>query len=135
MAGPVEGMAAERSAERPVQCGETIFPEDARAAERFDALADQMGGADALRPQDAILIADLVRNEELKEQLRRDIQKRGVGEMVRNGRQSYWRDNKSMSLMLKLADQQRRTLQALGLIAKPRDQSDSMDDDDGFDEF
>lgn len=120
---------------RTPQNGLTYFPGDEAAAMRFEALAEELGGADLLRPQDAILIADLVRNEVLKEQLLLDIRKRGLGEMIRNGRQSYWRDNKSMSALLKLVDQQRRTLQALGLIAKTRDQPESADDDDGFSDF
>ena len=117
-----------------MQVGADFFPEDAAAAARFDALGQQLGGADTLRPQDAILIADLVRNETLKEKLRADIEKRGLGEMARNGRQSYWRENKSLNLLMKLNDQQRRTMQALGLIAKQAAVADDTDDGD-FDEF
>ena len=93
-------------------------------------------GDGTLRPQHAVLIANVVRSEYLAEKLRNDIEKRGMGEMARNGRQSYWRENKSVGTLMKLMEQQRRTLQALGLIARGKDQSGDADDDDGdFDKF
>lgn len=93
-------------------------------------------GGENLRPQHAIMLADIVRGESLKEQLRADIAKRGMGEMAKNGRQTYWRENKSVATLMKLMDQQRRTLQALGLIAKDKNQPVTDDDeDDGFDRF
>ncbi len=115
--------------------GKGFFPDDELAASRFDALAAELGDPENLRPQHAIMIADVVRNEKLKEQLNADIAKRGLGEMARNGRQSYWRENKSVSQLMKLVDQQRRTMQALGLIAKQKDQSSESDDGDDFDDF
>lgn len=124
------------NSESKLQCGADFFPGNALAAQRFDALADELGGLEVLRPQHAILIADVVRNEDLKQQLREDISKRGLGEMARNGRQSYWRENKSVSMLMKLTDQQRRTMQALGLIAKQKDQPEDPDNDgDDFDNF
>lgn len=115
--------------------GKTFFPDDDLAAKRFDDLAAELGAPETLRPQHAIMLADVVRNEKLKEQLNADIAKRGLGEMARNGRQSYWRENKSVSQLMKLVDQQRRTMQALGLIAKQKDQPADNDDGDDFDDF
>lgn len=123
------------SAGSTTQTGADFFSDDKLAAQRFDALAEELGGPDVLRPQHAILIADIVRNEDLKQKLRDDIVKRGLGETARNGRQSYWRENKSVSLLMKLVDQQRRTMQALGLIAKQKDQPDESDDNGDFDNF
>ena len=115
----------------------SYFPDDAAAAARFETLAAEMlCGDGTLRPQHAVLIANVVRSEYLAEKLRNDIEKRGMGEMARNGRQSYWRENKSVGTLMKLMEQQRRTLQALGLIARGKDQSGDADDDDGdFDKF
>ena len=115
----------------------SYFPDDAAAAARFETLAEEMlCGDGTLRPQHAVLIANVVRSEYLAEKLRNDIEKRGMGEMARNGRQSYWRENKSVGTLMKLMEQQRRTLQALGLIARGKDQSGDADDDDGdFDKF
>ena len=122
--------------ENRCQTGKDYFPGNENAAQRFDALVEELGGFDTLRPQHAILIADVVRNEDLKQQLREDIAKRGLGEMARNGRQTYWRENKSVSMLMKLTDQQRRTMQALGLIAKQKDQPEDPENDDGdFDNF
>ena len=119
-----------------IQTGSDYFPGNDRAAQRFDAIANELGGLEQIRPQQAILIADVVRNEDLKQQLRDDIAKRGLGEMARNGRQQYWRENKSVSMLMKLTDQQRRTMQALGLIAKQKDQPEDPDNDgDDFDNF
>lgn len=119
-----------------IQDGALYFPEDEAAARRFDMLAEELGGCDVLRPQQGMLLADLVRDEDLKEQLRADIVKRGVGGEARNGSQRYWRENKSVTTLMKLMDQQRRTMQALGLIAKEINQpKGDEDDDDGFDRF
>ena len=120
--------------DRESNTGKTYFPDDDLAASRFDDLAAELGCSESLRPQHAIMIADVVRNEKLKEQLNADIARRGLGEMVRNGRQSYWRENKSLSMLIKLADQQRRSMQALGLIAKTKDRAEGNDGDD-FDDF
>lgn len=116
--------------------GKAYFPEDERAAAQFDALVEQLGGPDVLRPQQAIMIRDIVENEQLKEQLRSDIRERGLGRKESNGRQSYWRENKSVALLMKLNEQQRRTLQALGLITRQggNGQPDT-DDGDDFDAF
>ena len=117
------------------QTGAAYFPNDVRAAEQFDALAEQLGGPDVLRPQQAILIADIVRNEGIKDKLRADIEVRGLGVSERNGRQTYWRENKSVSLLMKIVDQQRRTMQALGLIARAEKDQPEQPDDGDFDKF
>lgn len=111
------------------------FPQDKNAADMFDRLAEELGGVGALKPQQAIMLCDIVRNEGLKEKLRADIEKRGLGETARNGRQTYYRENKSVAALMKLMDQGRRSLQALGLIAKVKDQPDMTDDDGDFDAF
>lgn len=114
--------------------GVRFFPTDTIFAERFDALVEEVGGPDAVRPQQAMLIADIVRNEALKAKLWEDIQARGVGSEVRNGSQRQWRENKSISTQMKLADQQRRIMMALGLIAREKDQpKENADDEDDFD--
>lgn len=118
-----------------MQDGSQYFPDDERAAKQFDLLAEELGGSDALRPQQAMLLADLVRGDALKELLRRDIEQRGLGGEARNGRQHYWRENKSVSTLMKLMDQQRRTMQALGLIAREAVRSRGDEDEDDFDQF
>lgn len=115
--------------------GAAYFPDDADAAAQFDMLAEELGGVDVLRPQQAMLLADMVRSESVKNRLREDIMNRGVGSEVWNGRQRYWKDNKSVTTYMKLIDQQRRTMQVLGLIAKDKDQPKDDEDDDGFDRF
>ena len=120
--------------ENDTSLGAAYFPTDAAAATRFDALVQEIGGPDTLRPQQGMLIADIVRGEALKAKLWEDIEKRGVGSEVRNGSQRQWRENKSISTQMKLADQQRRIMMALGLIAREKDQpKDNGDDEDDFD--
>lgn len=116
------------------QGGAMYFPDDERAAAEFDALAEQLGGVDVLRKHQAIMIADIVRGEQLKDELRQDIQDRGLTYKEHNGRQTYQRENKSVTTLLKVIDQQRRTMQALGLIAATKAQPESQDDGD-FDSF
>lgn len=114
--------------------GAEYFPNDAAAQTRFNDLAEELGGADAIRPQQAILIADVVRSELLKAKLTDDIEKRGIGSEVRNGSQRQWRENKSISTYIKLAGEQRRNMMALGLIAREKDQPKSNgEEDDDFD--
>ena len=114
--------------------GAEHFPNDPIAAERFNALVEELGGPDAIRPQQAILIADVVRSEAMKAKLWEDIEKRGVGSEVRNGSQRQWRENKSISTHIKLAGEQRRNMMALGLIAREKDQPKTNgDEDDDFD--
>ena len=113
--------------------GSDWFPDSEVDAQRFDRLVEELGGEDAIRPQQAMLLADVVRAEALKVRLVEDISKRGVGEMVRNGSQRQWRENKSISTHMKLVDQQRRIMMALGLIAREKDQP--KDDGSGEDDF
>lgn len=116
--------------------GACYFPDDADAAAKFDLLADELGGTETLRPQQAMMLADLVRSEDLKERLRTDIVTRGVGGEVWNGRQRYFKENKSVTTYMKLMELQRRTMQTLGLIAKDTNQpKGDEDEDDGFDRF
>ena len=121
--------------ERGTQDGAHYFPTDPQAAAQFELLADELGGTEVLRPQQAMLLADLVRADALKEMLRADIAARGIGGEARNGRQHYWKENKSVSTLMKLMDQQRRTMQALGLIAREAARPRGDEDDDDFDQF
>lgn len=115
--------------------GRRRFPDDEGSAALFDALADELGGGDAIRPQQALMLADVVRYERLKAKLQADIEQRGLGGMERNGRQSYYKENKSVGMLTKLMDQQRRMMQALGLVKATKDQPTEPDDDGGFDDF
>ena len=81
-----------------------------------------------------IRICDYVRLEKIKGQLSRDIEERGVGRTETNGRQRYWKDNKSMSLLLKYMSQQQSILKSLGLGGAEPGVDMDEDDDDGFDD-
>lgn len=114
--------------------GYAWFPGNDEAAGRFDSLVEELGGPDSVRPQQIILIADIVRGEMLKAKLWENIEKRGVGEEVRNGSQRQWRENKSIATQMKINDQQRRIMMSLGLIAREKDQPKDNDaDGDDFD--
>lgn len=116
--------------------GARFFPDDEAAAERFDALVSELGGAETVTPQQVILVCDLVRNEALKNKLWQDIGERGVEVRYYNGRQTLKRDNKSISMLQKVQDQNRRTMMALGLIAREKPQAaDDDGDEDDFGDF
>ena len=122
--------------EREALDGARFFPDNPQAAGEFDMLAEEIGGPDTLRIQQAMLLADLVRGNALKAMLQADIASRGIGEEARNGRQKYYRENKSVTTLMKIMDQQRRTMQALGLIARDggRSRKDDAEGDD-FEDF
>ena len=115
--------------------GEHFFPADATAASLYDALAGELGGPETIPPQKALMLADVVRYEALKEQLRADIATRGLGSMAKNGRQSYYKENKCVAMLAKIIDQERRQLQALGLVQRTDKVSGDDGPDDDFDEF
>lgn len=115
--------------------GDRFFPDDATAAALYDALAEGLGGPEGISPQKALMLADVVRYEDLKEKLRADIAKRGLGETVKNGRQSYFKENKSVAMLAKIIDQDRRQLQALGLVQRIDKPSGDDGPADDFDDF
>lgn len=113
--------------------GSQYFPDNPDQAALFDRFAEELGGCETLRPQQAILLSDLVRSEGLKAKLEEDIARRGLGCDVTNGRQRYWRDNKSVTTLMKLMDQQRKNMQTLGLIAKDNQPKGEDGEEDDFD--
>lgn len=83
-----------------------------------------------------MLIADVVRLEMLERRLQSDIAARGVGGERRNGRQTYWQENKSVALLAKAMDQKRKLLECLKLVKRDPDQPKMNEDvDDEFDEL
>lgn len=80
-----------------------------------------------------VRINDYVRLESIKGKLMGDIERRGVGQAETNGRQRYWKDNKSIGLLLKYMSQQQSILKSLGLGGVEPD-IDAGEDDDGFDD-
>lgn len=78
-----------------------------------------------------VQILDYVRLEQLKDRANEDIAQRGLGRMETNGRQRYWKDNKSAVLILKYMEQQRKILKGLGIGgADPMTEQDDSDVDD-----
>ncbi len=59
-----------------------------------------------------------------------DLDAKGLKETVRNGRQAFLRENKSLGQYLKIIGQQTSLLQALKLLPGRRSGSSSGDDDD-----
>lgn len=80
-----------------------------------------------------VRISDYVRLESIKGKLMTDIESRGVGRTETNGRQRYWKDNKSIGLLLKYMSQQQSILKSLGLGGVEPD-ADADEEDDGFDD-
>lgn len=82
---------------------------------------------------DAVRLMDYIRLEQLKARASEDIAARGLGRMENNGRQRYWKDNKSATLILKYMDQQSKILKALGLGGVDAGAEDGGDGDAGDD--
>lgn len=115
------------------QCLENIS--DYRAVDLYDALcreyADMYGEVTRSAQH---LIGDIATMEEQKLALNADIAKRGVTEEFRNGRQHFFRENKSIAVARMLTDQQRRLLNELKLTPSGR-KAAADDGGDAFNEF
>ena len=72
--------------------------------------------------------------EQIKGVLQQDIAERGIGKEVRNGRQTYWQDNKSLAHLRAYSESQRKLLAELRLTPNGR-KAASVEIDDEFDAF
>ena len=82
-----------------------------------------------------MMVADVVRLERLKAKLQDDIDARGIGCEMPNGKSRYWQDNKSVSQLGKAIEQQHKLMRRLGLAQDKPDQPDEVSDEDGFDDL
>ncbi len=89
---------------------------------------------DGMTDADQILVADVAYTEQVKQLLIADIEKRGIGEERRNGRQVYWADNKSIPQLRACSEQQRKHLAELKLTPSKRHAA-AVELDDDFDNF
>ena len=114
----------------------SAFGENASMAGLFCELCEELEQRRGrpLTAIEAVQLTDYVRLEQLKERADADVAARGLGKMESNGRQRYWKDNKSTVLVLKYMEQQNRILKALGLGAASAE-ADGGSDDDAVDEF
>lgn len=80
-----------------------------------------------------ISVGDYVRLEMQKGLLCADIEKRGIAWPETNGRQRYTKENRSMAMLLKVIEQQRKICKALGLNAP--DGEDAAEDSADADDF
>ena len=83
---------------------------------------------------DQMIVADVCYAEQIKGLLRADIAERGIGKEVRNGRQTYWQDNKSLAQLRGFTESQRKLLAELRLTPNGR-KAASVELDDDFDSF
>ena len=96
-----------------------------------DACERRPGG---ITDADQMIVADVAYAEQIKVVLRKDIAERSVGKEVRNGRQTYWQDNKSLAQLRSFVESQRKLLNELQLTPNGR-KAASVDLDDDFDSF
>lgn len=101
--------------------------------DRLCALCDERpdGG---ITDADQQLIADYAEMEQNKALLRADVAERGVMVLGRNGRQSYWQENKSVQQIRMTVEQQRKLLNELRLTPASR-KARAMNIGDEFDDF
>jgi len=112
-----------------------MFPGDSSAQAYYDALCVECQKVQAPSLISDMMIADAVRLERLKTMLDSDIQLRGAGYDKHNGRQTYYQDNKSVPLLLKTMEQQRKLFERLGLVQRDPDRPKVNDDGSDFDDF
>ena len=108
---------------------------DEKARHVYDYLCDacekRPGG---MQDPDQMLVADIAYAEQVKQILMDDIALRGIGKEARNGRQTYWQDNKSLAHLRAYCEGQRKHLSELRLTPNGRKAADVPIDDD-FDSF
>ena len=108
---------------------------DKKARHMYDYLCDACERReDGLTDPDQMLVADVAFAEQVKEMLKQDIADRGIGKEVRNGRQTYWADNKSLAHLRAYSDQQRKHLSELKLTPARR-RAEQVEINDDFDDF
>lgn len=96
-----------------------------------DACERRPGG---ITDADQMIVADISYMEQIKGILQQDIAERGIGKEVRNGRQTYWQDNKSLAHLRAYSESQRKLLAELRLTPNGR-KAASVEIDDEFDAF
>ena len=96
-----------------------------------DACGRRPGG---ITDADQMIVADVCYMEQVKAVLQKDIAERGIGKEVRNGRQTYWQDNRSLAHLRAYSESQRKLLAELRLTPNGR-KAASVEIDDDFDSF
>lgn len=108
---------------------------DKRARRMYERLCDACDRRpEGMTDPDQMMVADVAFAEQVKGLLEKDIQERGIGKEVRNGRQTYWADNKSMAHLRAYTETQRKLLAELKLTPNKRKAATVQIDDD-FDSF
>lgn len=108
---------------------------DPKARKVYDTLIEACEArAGGLTDPDQMLIADVAYLEQVKEMLQEDIAKRGIGQERRNGRQTYWADNKSLAHYRSSCESQRKLMAELRLTPNAR-KAEQVSIDDDFDSF
>lgn len=96
-----------------------------------DACDQREGG---MTDPDQMLILAVAEQEQIAQMLMEDIKKRGIGEEKRNGRQSYWADNKSIPQLRACREQQRKHMNELRITPAGR-KAAPVEIEDDFDRF
>ena len=96
--------------------------------EKLCAACEQREGG--MTDPDQMLVADIARAEQIKQQLLDDIAKRGIGQERSNGRQKYWQENRSVAQVRAYAEQQRKHLSELRLTPNSRKAASVLMDDE-----
>lgn len=108
---------------------------DEKARRMYEYLCDACDRREeGLTDPDQALIFDIAMDEQIKGMLRKDIAERGIGREMRNGRQTYWQDNKSLAHLRAYSDQQRKHLSELKLTPARR-KAEQVEINDDFDDF
>lgn len=109
--------------------------EDPAAVSMYEMLCDACEGRDGgMTDPDQMLIADAARLEQTKQILIADIRERGIGQERKNGRQTYYQENKSVAAVRGVMEQQRKLLSELRLTPNSR-KADVVAVNDEFSDF
>ncbi len=106
-----------------------------KARHMYDYLCDACDRREGgMTDPDQMLVADVAYAEQIKQMLMDDIAQRGLGKEARNGRQTYWQENKSVTQLRAYCDQQRKHLAELKLTPGGR-KAAAVEINDDFDKF
>lgn len=117
---------------REEHLGEITNEKARHVYDQLCAACDRREGG--MEDADQMLVADIAFAEQVKEMLKEDILKRGIGKEMSNGRQRYWQDNKSLAHLRAYCESQRKHLNELRLTPVGRKAAQIQIDDD-FDSF
>jgi P27 family predicted phage terminase small subunit len=101
----------------------------------FQILIRELEKENNLNDRTLMIVDNIVLLEQLKQEHMKDIKKRGVMELFKNGSQEMFRENKSVDKILKIVEQQRKLQAELKLTPASEKKIAEVVEVDDFERF